>query len=234
MSTNRMAVELALAHLYFLALFVMSQYPPSPATNYYVSPNKLTWTDAEKYCNQQCHSNLASIHNEIDQKQSIQMANTLSVDTSAGTNDIWIGLYFNSRWHYTDGTSFDYHPHTNNYSKISADLSSQPFRIQMDAANDYEWISKNKSFSTLQSRFMCNQCDSVLNKYVVINEPKTFADANLFCLNALNTTLASIHSDADNATAWRLCKYGSIRNCWIGMIETEEVSNYSIHNAVCY
>eukprot|EP01084_Bolivina_argentea_P122515 217082_1 len=215
--------------------------------NYYISPNKFTWKNAESYCIKQCQSNLGSIHYGVDQEVSELLAadtyHSFTVDTIRGTNDVWIGLYFNGiTWNYTDGTVFDYGTDISGSSSQFDDYNPWTpgellsngwnnidwLRIRMDkyATIGYKWIGNGIDFNNEQNRFMCNNCDSILNKYIAINDAKTYDSAKLYCESEIGTTLASIHSDNDMNEATMLCSHiNNSQHCWIGLINNISFGN---------
>ena len=49
-------------------LFLSAELPLLCFAQYYLSPNRMTWSNAESFCQQHCHSNLLSLHSaeELD------------------------------------------------------------------------------------------------------------------------------------------------------------------------
>ncbi|CAI5657113.1 unnamed protein product [Oreochromis niloticus] len=63
---------------------------------HYVDDAK-TWTEAQSYC-QQNHTDLASIENTEEMKQL-----NSTVSSAAHSSELWIGLYSQIRWRWSDG-----------------------------------------------------------------------------------------------------------------------------------
>ena len=173
--------------LYFIILFKV-------AVSYWISENRLVWSDALNYCVNVCNSNLASFHNESDYLQAKHLiinSSYLLIDrgfpsshTIVNTH-IWIGLndIGNSSQHnfsWTDGSTFDF----------GDDLSGgiQPWKTgEPNHGNNLKnencvgiWLGSQSSQDELYKwndyecdtfrRFMCNSCEGVLDKYIVYAE----------------------------------------------------------------
>ena len=82
--------------------------------------------------------------------------------------------------------------------------------------SDFEW---NDYQCANRRRFMCNSCEGKLDKYMLydINAYSKWDEADTLCKNDLNTSLASIHSNDDNAIARHLCNASEAQNMWIGL-----------------
>ena len=189
--------------------------------SYYISPNKLKWSDANHFCTEYCGSQLASIHSIQQQIFSQQIAeNTLSINTTYGTNNIWIGIQINndtniSSLHWNDSSIFNY----NNlkYGNISSSANNErtPLCLAIDINSDYEWILTD---CTINNRFMCNSCDSNINKYIIINDKMNYTNAEKFCYeNVHNSSLASIHNYWDYQEVKALVGYDESWHTFIGL-----------------
>ena len=109
---------------------------------YYLSLNDLKWSNASKFCQSHCNSNLASIHTQTEYNQAL----TLITNNNYSYQSIWIGL--NDRqttdsYEWSDQTSFNFGSNTNGgiypwYSSkpgFNNDLSC----VAMEIEYDYQW-----------------------------------------------------------------------------------------------
>uniref|UniRef100_A0AAZ1XHF9 C-type lectin domain-containing protein n=1 Tax=Oreochromis aureus TaxID=47969 RepID=A0AAZ1XHF9_OREAU len=86
-------------HQHFHQMFSLSGWFVStccPRQYHYVDDAK-TWTEAQSYC-QQTHTDLASIENTEEMKQL-----NSTVSSAAHSSELWIGLYSQIRWRWSDG-----------------------------------------------------------------------------------------------------------------------------------
>eukprot|EP01084_Bolivina_argentea_P265700 450469_1 len=206
--------------------------------SYHINPNILTWKNATSYCKNHCNSNLASIHNERDNVYAKYLAtNGLKLHTSGYSPNVSIGLFklqSASEWEWSDGSIFDY---GNNYKpgeflvrpypwtdKLLTDNTDEKC-VRMRSDENYEFQESNCSDSAI-SRFMCDSCDSKLNKYIVVNTKMEYSQANVYCKTEFGMSLASIHSMSDYNEAKYLCELNNNGDCYIGLTWTSSTYEY--------
>eukprot|EP01083_Nonionella_stella_P305310 1064540_1 len=204
-------------HLFYSCYLLIST---AAYDGYYISPNKLKWFDANHYCKAFCNSTLASIHSAANQLSVIQLAsNTIYIDTPYGSKNIWIGLSIDTThntFQWSDLTVFDFH----NLANTTANMSHTC--IAMDTS--YQWIPSDCND---HHRFMCNSCDSKLNKYLMINTKLNYTNALKFCTqNAHNASLASIHSASDYQDTFYLSGYDESWHTFIGLNDIRSLRHF--------
>eukprot|EP01084_Bolivina_argentea_P226083 381938_1 len=152
------------------ALLLFYLFYHSIDADYYISPMKLTWTDANTYCESFCGSNLATISNEDDQVNARYTAeNGLIINTTYGDNHVWIGLnnITNGNLSWIDGSSLNYgkDPASGEPWKNGAGSKEEMYDewdcVSMIDYSNYKWMWSNCSD---HYRFICNHCDGNLNK----------------------------------------------------------------------
>ena len=201
----------------------------SPSWSYYVSYNKLSWFNAETFCQSYCSSHLASIHDISDHNEIINLLEN---------ENVWIGLTdATASYSWTDSSAFDYGSNISggvypwNTDEPNPSISSGNNHIQMGCSLNNEtcpFMSIDDSDNDIEEMFVCNDCPwNTLTKYVVANDRKSNqggdGNANSQCKASFGTSLASIHSASDNEEAVFLCITGAdMKNddqCWIGLTD---------------
>eukprot|EP01083_Nonionella_stella_P167904 565448_1 len=178
------------------------------AVPYYISKFPLQWSAANAYCNKQCHSELATIHNLNDITDL-----DLKYPGSSDYDVIWIGLHksnTDSSYVWTEnGTIFDPPTEAQGWTEPCIVLSR----------NDSEWYMEDTSCDDAYP-FMCNACDGILNKYVLGPfHTTTQRNASHICDTIYQTSLASIHSQSDYDQIINLCQLYGNHSCWIGLTQ---------------
>eukprot|EP01083_Nonionella_stella_P185944 679531_1 len=193
----------------------------SETTSYWLSQNTLTWDSASAYCQERCQSHLASVH-DLDQ---FHEADNLINDSIAKYNqvpEVWIGLrdmYTDSDsedWKWSDGTSFDYGTDTSGGVFPWEDRYglSEPSPNFHDCTIFVESRWRDRECSETY-RFLCNDCEGVLDKYIFYHTQTYYSSALQTCTTDLNTSLASIHNDDDNHAMTSLVHMN--QDAWIGL-----------------
>eukprot|EP01083_Nonionella_stella_P056117 147940_1 len=183
--------------------------------NYFLSTNTLSLNAASYYCIEHCGSTLASIHSAPDQAF---MRNIISNGFHVNSNStIWIGLYYsvpNDEWKWIDGTVFDYQ-----YFAPDINLSTwDNYACVVIHALDYTWRLLKGSECAQSLRFLCNSCNSKLNKYLLLNRQVNYTQNKDICDRQMDTNMISIHNDDDMLHAQLLCEHGGDNDdCWIGL-----------------
>eukprot|EP01084_Bolivina_argentea_P204581 349400_1 len=181
---------------------------------YYLSLSEFKWLNASNYCQNHCHSQLASIHSEEDYqniKQLLEYYKPYIVqDISIGLNNI-SGQGFD----WSDGSVFDY---------ANGTVGSYPWRSnrphgQLVVVLNKDTLEFQDVGSAGRRHFLCNHCDGVITKYIIPNMVTTrYNESQQYCRNTFGTTLASLHSDIDMREAQLICEERTNSNgCWIGI-----------------
>eukprot|EP01084_Bolivina_argentea_P300125 517413_1 len=209
-----------------------------PIKPYYISPNRFDFNNADSFCHEQCHSNIASIHSNSDYEYSlsiIQQSKTLFIQNQ----NVWIGLNDieeEGNYKYKDGTLFDFGNNTliggiypwksgsPNNANPSNGYGGQDC-IQLTHSFDFLW---DDTECNNLGRILCNKCDSVINKYVIINELSYYDEAQTYCKHEIGTDLASVHSLSDHKEILFLCERYE-NDCWIGLILNEGIFEWTDH-----
>eukprot|EP01084_Bolivina_argentea_P227535 384279_1 len=196
-------------------------------SNYKLFLESKNWLDAELFCKNYCNSHLASLHNQTDENNAIEiiMNDSILNNSVIFTKDIWIGLYFDtnqSNYIWTDQTEFAY-----KYDKLNGTTDY----VQMSCNNQQQqdrcpWYTISKALETEQM-FLCNDCAwNILTKYIFMGTDKDEPNlqgtgkANTLCNDELSTTLASIHSDIDMNEVSYLSKISKVTDgVWIGLTD---------------
>ena len=192
---------------------------------YWLSQNRLTYFDAADYCDTICNSALASLHSSSDHAEIISLIgneDTISNGFQEYQLNAWIGLQSTtggSVHAWTDGTAFNY----------GNTFSSPPWESGLPINNDGHdcvtyFVPPNGDFDwgdedcDAKHRFICNSCEGVLEKYILIEDDigSTYSNALDYCENTHGTSLASIHSVDDFEATQLLCTTVTT-DCWIGL-----------------
>eukprot|EP01084_Bolivina_argentea_P166595 289206_1 len=202
-----------------IILFFILHVLLTETTCYVLISSDLTWNGSSNICKWKCNSELASIHNEQQQQQILNLINNDNINQLT-QKSYWIGLYkdnITKQWVWSDNsatyilnTSYDaWYPSepNNDYENC----------VELHAHNgfNYAW---NDARCDKNIRTICNQCTPILelNKYILIYGEWTHSEANNECYQQYGTHLSSIHNDRDELEASNLCKSSSDGNCWLG------------------
>eukprot|EP01083_Nonionella_stella_P191867 709778_1 len=194
-----------------LATCALSQSYIRPMIGY----TELSWTDSNTFCELSYGTALASIHNDTQNNEAKSLC-----PTSAPSTGCWIGgndgYVYSYEW--LDGTAFDYGSDLSGgvgpWSGGNPDINDgreHCLEIYQDGDgwNDAPKCENDKPF-------LCNH--PFPRSYISHTDiTLSWNDSNAFCEFSYGTTLASIHSDAQNDEAGLLCPTsGPTDACWIG------------------
>ena len=216
---------------------------------YYLSPNAFTFDQGEYFCQTQCTSNLASIHNEsqfIEAIKVIQDQPSLIIDNDI---NVFIGLIHPRSidnihiWNWTDGTPFDFGKNISGaiypWGKGYETWKKEPKRNLTDEFRDCVVIAPEPPYSynwsdsdcTKKGRVLCNHCDGILNKYIIANKSTTNIDRAIQECSSLThaPSLSSFHNERDFEELRMLCETMSqsfgpviLHDCWTGLYTNDE------------
>ncbi len=177
---------------------------------YTLITSKLTWDNAKTYCNNHCGSDLVSIHGGNQNDFATHISNIHRDST-------WIGLYWDINileWQWSDNSISGINYLYPWYPSRPSDISLGEHCTEMWLDGQFLWSNND---CTNQQSFICGHCDGVLNKYVFVQLPMQYDNAQQYCTNTYNTDLASIHSQRDMDEAVLLCELRiNPYSCWIG------------------
>ena len=194
---------------------------------YYLSHNLFTADEGEYFCINHCQSNIASIPDEHHFLQAIKTIND-SLETFYVTNNVWIGLRYNSSsstFKWIDDTVFSFG------SNVTGHI--YPWASEANIATD-ECVHINTALRwestgcNTQKHVLCNHCNGILNKYILPQTTSDYIDdAIAWCKNQLYpSTLSSFHNQRDFEELRTLCKtintVNDPRDCWIGLYSTND------------
>eukprot|EP01084_Bolivina_argentea_P211092 359123_1 len=199
---------------------------------YYFSHNILRAKNASNYCQQHCGSNLLSIHNSKEHSNAVDFVNTQKKYADL-SDDIWIGLRRNltdGTFYWTDGSVFNYG------TDLSGSVEPWKRNKPLPLTEQRECVLLNKDQDKMlwndfncnnRKHFLCNDCDSVLNKYIIPNIESKYNNAGSdYCEQLYNTSLANIYNENDMENAQFLCsqRAENISGCWIGKIYNLDIT----------
>eukprot|EP01084_Bolivina_argentea_P148868 260180_1 len=177
-------------------------------TCYVFINTRLNWDNAQLFCNQNCDSDLASIHS-LEQWQSALSVSNEYWNANIG-NNVYIGLRYNNdssimnfRW--SDNTTFNYGTNTSPQGQEPWGGGRPQNPLSGDCISLVGWtIPKGKwgdMICTANRYFMCNDC-----KYNNYNQLPTYYlspirfdihYAQTYCNDHCNSQIASIHNEKD-------------------------------------
>eukprot|EP01084_Bolivina_argentea_P103512 185398_1 len=210
-------------------------------SSYYLSPNTLTWDNAELFCQNHCQSNLASIHSIEDQNEAIQLIMNDEITTSAPDieKNAWIGLTITiesltgtTTYQWSDGTKYNYQ-NVLSHNNIIGTTHGRLFCTQN--VTTCPWDNINGMDPNNEHIFLCNDCKwDILSKYAIITENKGntggTGQAAQRCENNFGTMIGSIHNDADNNEAKYLCELiNDGRACHIGLFDHNNFATEGVY-----
>eukprot|EP01084_Bolivina_argentea_P054435 99823_1 len=201
---------------------------------YYLIPSKLGWNDAELYCQSHCNSDLASIHNQKDYLDMINMI--YNYQTNYGDNSIWFGLNNIANeysYSYDDTTYYDYGNDYTQYPWVN-DIKQEKYRSSNQCGymrfNNQKWDIDNCS---IPKPFVCNDCQwNIITKYIMINEEKQWIDGQRFCEDTFNTSLASVLNGYNLNETDLLLNLYNIDAVWIGNNDSVNCDTLSKQNGI--
>ena len=198
--------------------------------HHYFSFNALTFDAANDFCIDECDSTLAVIDSYSNHKHISQYLDSLKY---RGDGNVWIGMRTNNEsspeWIINTNSTYGINMTDSSLSPWASGEPTGPKPygcVFMESAKQWSWDSNLCSY---QLQFLCDHCDSKMNKFAVIDVEATWNDANEQCKDNFGTTLASIHSDSDNQNTINLCEadFNGEQNCWIGMSDEDQESSWS-------
>eukprot|EP01084_Bolivina_argentea_P206682 352798_1 len=206
-------------------LFFIISILVTTQSDYYLSLNPLTKSNAETFCETHCNSELASIHSYTNRFE-IEL---LLTNTNINVKTVWIGLYQTSdSYYWTDSSEFSYGTHLirNNENDIS---DTTYYSLVYNPIQNSFYFNQTIDIST-QQPFICNTCEyNTLTKFVYINNNLDFISAQSECNNKFGTSLASIHSLSDNNEAMLISQLTENNNgIYIGLLSNQWVDNTTL------
>ncbi|XP_007555984.1 secretory phospholipase A2 receptor-like [Poecilia latipinna] len=172
---------------------------------YHFVNQSLSWTEAQTYC-RQTHTDLATFLSSDEQNLFI---NTLS---SAGhTSDVWIGLFSEIDWRWSDGltgSGADYRHWKTSSSEPSFD---QPDELCVSFHYDGGWITERCPYGRY---FLCYKGSHANPEFVFGKEPLSWSDAQTYCRKNF-IDLAIFKNDTDYQKI-QVSTLGGYRH-WIGL-----------------
>ncbi|XP_061576473.1 secretory phospholipase A2 receptor-like isoform X1 [Cololabis saira] len=175
---------------------------------YHFVGQKLTWTEAQKYCREK-HTDLATMQNHEEQNQ---LRNTLS--SAGSSSDVWIGLRHEVDWKWSDGFNGTGADYTDWRSGFPIFHSCRWFCVYI------VWSSSSYSSSwgdyPCQSRirFLCYKGSQQNPEYVYVNEAMNWSSAQSYCRENF-IDLAIMRNDAEREAAQR--EIPDAYGVWMGL-----------------
>eukprot|EP01083_Nonionella_stella_P147779 466816_1 len=190
----------------------------------WVGPSITDWFTAESFCNTQYGTSLASIHSASDNTEiSSLCANSAESACYMGLNDQSVEASF--VW--VDGSNRDFTASTfplDNHDHGGYDEDC------MIVYTDGSW-GDTPCHTSHPYSFICNaptqEVHSVNDKYIWVGPSITdWFTAESFCETKYGTTLASVHSAADNTEISNLCVNSAENACYIGLTDQTVESTF--------
>ena len=181
--------------------------------------SEATFNGAQSFCQSTCGSSLATITSSENNDAVVNAA----LDAGITSNNIWIGLSdFNTAGGYVwnDGTGDPFYYFTNFGSNAlnSTHFNEEQFAMRLNIEGQ-PWITIPASINATKP-FVCNN-----PKYIGVNLQLNFVDAQLYCQDMFNSSLATIGSQDGNDKAFNeaVDTIGSSNNgIWIGLYNVDE------------
>eukprot|EP01084_Bolivina_argentea_P012801 23967_1 len=128
-----------------LLVLILTQFVVCRSQYYLASQFELSWDNANKFCQTQCNSQLASIYDKTQNSMVIDMINNFNSDNT------WIGLQtYNGSFEWSDNSIMGYTPDTTDTSSWGDGC------ITISSQNNFAWTSE---LCTVKQQFICNSCD---------------------------------------------------------------------------
>ncbi|XP_062234765.1 macrophage mannose receptor 1-like [Platichthys flesus] len=183
---------------------------------HFVSDAK-TWTEAQSYCREK-YTDLATIENteELEKLKNI-------VSTAGDSSEVWIGLYSQSDWKWSDGF-------TGTGAEYRNGALTDPLNVE---ANELCVVQKYDEWHDIechaQNQFVCYNGSLEDSEFVPVTTVKNWTEAQRYCREHF-TDLATVRSYTDRD---KIKKLSALLNCaWIGLYRDHQIywsdgSNYS-------
>ncbi|KAG8006327.1 L-selectin, partial [Nibea albiflora] len=167
---------------------------------YHFVAEPMNWTEAQTFC-RQTYTDLATIDNTEEMQQLIN-----TVPSSHQTSDVWIGVYSNVSWSWSDG-----------YNGSRADYR--------------DWIKNTPSYSQNCAQVMISNLWDAPH-FVYVSTSMNWSDAQKYCRENYRD-LATVRNDTENEKLKNLATHGTW--AWIGLFREHlsfwsDGSNYSFSN----
>ena len=180
---------------------------------------KMTWQDAQSYCQTNYHTSLATL------MTSEQITNARSAATVAGigtSESFWCGfndINNEGTWEWQDSTP------TNGYDNWSTNEPNNSGGNQ-NCAQVYSNGEWDDDYCANTRYFVCNYIgiDETISthNYIGINTEMTFDDAESYCRSTYGTSLATVTSDEENTAVYNeAVSKGIGGSMWIGATDEE-------------
>ncbi|XP_058236218.1 macrophage mannose receptor 1-like isoform X2 [Hemibagrus wyckioides] len=175
----------------------------------FVNENK-TWSEAQTYCRVK-YTDLATINNMREIKK---LNHTLMKENA---KKAWIGLQREGpgkwQWSLAEQTFYrDGDTYRNWHSGEPNGGVAYQFCAEM-YTNDGKWNDHN---CVALNPFICYEEKNESTKYVVINETKSWYDAQIYCREKY-TDLVSVRNQTENDEIWRMINSSVHQKVWIGL-----------------
>ncbi|KAB5523258.1 hypothetical protein PHYPO_G00150430 [Pangasianodon hypophthalmus] len=181
-----------------------------PHRYHFVNESK-NWSEAQIYCREK-YTDLATINNMEEMKK---LNHTLKTETAERA---WIGLQREGtgewQWSLADQTFYrDGDTYRNWRSTEPNNCKKNEFCVQL-IMNYGSW---NDEQCNEKRPFVCyEENDTNTNRYKLINETKTWYDAQTYCREKY-IDLVSVRNQTENEEIWRVSQNSTNEDVWIGL-----------------
>ncbi|XP_069015206.1 secretory phospholipase A2 receptor-like [Embiotoca jacksoni] len=173
---------------------------------YHFVADEMTWTEAQTYCRQK-HTDLATIENNDEMNQLI---NTVS---SAGHNsEVWIGLYSEIDWKWSDG----FNGTGAQYRNWQPTISHLNFKFDCVMIYRQSWQGYHCSST---HPFICYKGTQLDPEFVFVETSMTWSNAQRYCRENF-IDLANVRNDTEQQKAQTL---SGTTWTWIGLFSSSSV-----------
>ncbi|XP_027132662.1 macrophage mannose receptor 1 [Larimichthys crocea] len=184
---------------------------------YHFVADPMNWTEAQTYC-RQTYTDLATIENTEEMQQLIN-----TVPSSKQTSDIWIGVYSNVSWNWSDGY--------NGSGADYRDWGGHEAIYSYDCVLIYPSHPWHPRPCSAIRPFICNNGTQQDPQFVFVGTRMNWSDAQKYCRENYRD-LATARNDAENQEVKNLV-YGWW--AWNGLFREHlsywsDGSNYSFSN----
>ncbi|XP_053471672.1 macrophage mannose receptor 1-like isoform X3 [Ictalurus furcatus] len=178
----------------------------------FVNENK-TWSEAQNYCREK-YTDLASIN---DMGEMMKLNYTLKMET---VKKAWIGLQREGtgewKWSLADQTFYRDGGTYRNWSSGQPDNYGENEFCGSIIKSDGSWNDVNCGTTLL---FVCyEEKNTNTNRYMFINERKTWYDAQTYCREK-HTDLVSVRNKTENDEIWKVIQSATDVYVWIGLFK---------------
>ncbi|XP_042257521.1 lymphocyte antigen 75-like [Thunnus maccoyii] len=145
----------------------------------------MKWTEAQTYC-RETYTDLATIENTEDMNQLI--------NTVPSASQVWIGLYSNIDWKWSDGYRGSGAEYKNweNLDDNEPDFGGGQFCVNI--GNSGRWWDDG---CAIEYPFICYNGTQLDPEFVVVNQSMTWSNAQRYC-RANFIDLATVRNDTEN------------------------------------